>query len=208
MSATYYDLLDIPHNATPRMIESAYYSALGLFNDHNLAGYSIFSENEMQSNKNLIEEAYLILSSEEKRKEYNQIKSISNDVDFSLDNNKSGKKENAYVSPLEAKEKFKLNYTLNNEHEIRIEQEVEFSGPFLKSVRIYKKVSLDRMANLTNILKSYLISIEEERFDMLPATAYARGFVFQYSKILKLNPDLVTDAYISRLKQYRNAKLS
>ncbi len=208
MSSTYYDLLDIPHSATPKMIESAYFSALGLFNDHNLAGYSIFSENEIESNKNLIEEAYLVLSSEDKRKEYNEIRNISNEIDFSLDNNRTGKKENAYVNPLEAKEKFKLDYRINNEYEIRIEQEIEYSGPFLQFVREYKKVSLDRMANLTNILKSYLISIEQERFDMLPATVYARGFVFQYAKILRLNPDLVTDAYISRLKQYRNAKLS
>jgi len=208
VSSNYYDLLDVPSNATPKMIESAYFSALSLFNDHNLAGYSIFSDNELESNKSLIEQAYLILSSEEKRKQYNDYKQISNEIDYSLDNNRSGKKENAYVNPLEAKEKFRLNYILNNEQEIKIEQEVQYSGKFLKSVREYKCVSLDRMANLTNILKSYLISIEEERFELLPATVYTRGFIFQYAKILKLNPDFVTDAYISRLKEYRSAKLS
>lgn len=210
MNENYYDVLDIPYNASSKMIESAYYSALSLYNSNNLANYSIISSNEIEKSRKLIEEAYLVLSSNEKRNLYDSHKNITHDSEREHSSSNVGnlKKEGAYINNLEATEKFKLVYSFDNELELQIEQEEQYSGSFLKQIREYKNVSLDRMAKLTNILKSYLISIEEERFDLLPATVYARGFVFQYAKILKLNPDLVTKKYISRLKEYRNDKLS
>ncbi len=202
----YYEILEIPYSAGPRTIEKAYYKTLGIYQDDSMAGYSLFSSTELEVKRAEVEEAYCVLSSEEKRKAYLESRGINVNVDMISDNKEE--EHNAHVNLVEAKNKFKLDFTINDETEKLIEIENDFNGEFLKMVREYKNVSIERLAKLTNILKVYLIAIEEENFDALPATVYARGFIVQYCKILKLNPDLVASKYINRLKSYRNAKLS
>jgi cytoskeletal protein RodZ len=81
-----------------------------------------------------------------------------------------------------------------------IEQTTLFDGAFLKKVREYKNVELIRMADMTKVSKTYLRHIEEENTEGLPALVYVRGFVYQYAKCLKLNPDQVATSYLGHLK--------
>ena len=60
------------------------------------------------------------------------------------------------------------------------------------------------MADMTKISKTYIRSIEADDFDKLPADVYTRGFVYQYAKCLKLNPDLVATSFIHHIRQLKN----
>jgi len=84
--------------------------------------------------------------------------------------------------------------------ENKIAHRQEFDGKFLKDIREYKNVSLDKMSEMTRIMKTYLVYIENDEYNKLPATAYIRGFIFQYAKHLKLNPDVVANSYIQKVK--------
>ncbi|MDH4468165.1 MAG: helix-turn-helix domain-containing protein [Bacteriovoracaceae bacterium] len=117
-------------------------------------------------------------------------------------------KKNSEVNLDEAKRKFTLDYELNEEFENKIQNSTEFSGPFLKEIREYKEVTIERLAEMTRIMKTYILHIEQEEFSKLPASAYIRGFIFQYAKHLKLNPDLVCQSYLGRVKRARNEPLS
>lgn len=112
-------------------------------------------------------------------------------------------KNNSSVDVDEARKKFSLNYLLNDEMENRIAHCQEFDGKLLKEIREYKNVTLEKMADMTRIMKTYLIYIENSEFAKLPATAYIRGFIFQYAKHLKLNTDLVANSYVQKVKQAR-----
>lgn len=114
--------------------------------------------------------------------------------------------KNSDVNKNIAYKKFGLDYDFNAELESRIEAATDFPGAFLREIREYKKVSLERMAEMTKILKTYVIYIENEAYDKLPATVYARGFVYQYAKCLKLNPDLVSNSYVRKIKASRGEK--
>jgi cytoskeletal protein RodZ len=57
------------------------------------------------------------------------------------------------------------------------------------------------MADMTKVSKTYIRNIEDEAFDKLPAAVYVRGFVYQYAKSLKLNPELVANSFLYRLKK-------
>ena len=62
------------------------------------------------------------------------------------------------------------------------------------------------MVDLLKISKTYLNAIENDDFTKLPADVYARGFILQYAKCLKLNVDLVANSYIHNIKSLRAKK--
>lgn len=110
------------------------------------------------------------------------------------------------ITKLVSSKKFMLEYEVNPDFEKEIESAAEYSGAFLKRIREYKNMSLERLADLTRVSRSYLHYIEEESFEKLPAPVYVRGFVFQYAKCLKMNPDLVATNYLGRMKRLLSEK--
>jgi cytoskeletal protein RodZ len=60
------------------------------------------------------------------------------------------------------------------------------------------------MSEMTKVSKTYIKNIEDEDTTRLPAIVYVRGFVYQYAKCLKLNPDLVATSYTYRLKNQKS----
>jgi len=107
------------------------------------------------------------------------------------------------VTKLVTQKRFALDYVENADFEKEIEEATEFSGEFLKKIREYKNVDLDRLADMTKVAKGHLNNIELEDFSKLPAAVYVRGFVFQYAKCLKLKPDAVANSYINRMKKLK-----
>jgi hypothetical protein len=109
--------------------------------------------------------------------------------------------QNTDISRIMVFKRFHLEFVRNLSFDQEIENTVHFKGDFLKKIRDYKNVSLDRMSDLTKISRTYLMCIENDDYQKLPAMAYVRGFVYQYAKVLKLNPDLVANSYIHSMKE-------
>jgi curved DNA-binding protein CbpA len=84
-----------------------------------------------------------------------------------------------------------------------ISQETEWKGPFLRRIREFRRISIEEMANITKVSKTYLMAIEEENFGMLPAPVFLRGFVTQIAKTLKLPHEAVALAYMARVNLAR-----
>ena len=128
---------------------------------------------------------------------------VNQSSDFEYNAEHSNKSE-VQVSKISAFNKFKLNFTSDEELEQQIENCTEYTGEFLRNIREYKNVTVERMADMTKISKTYIRNIEDEDYSKLPADVYTRGFVYQYAKCLKLNPDLVATSYIHRIKELKN----
>jgi len=109
----------------------------------------------------------------------------------------------SYSSKIQAANKFGLDYDMSNDFEEEIANCAEFTGDFLTKIREYKNVSIERMSEMTKISRTYIRNIEGDEFSKMPADVYTRGFVYQYAKCLKLNPELVANSYINYLKQMR-----
>lgn len=107
------------------------------------------------------------------------------------------------VSKIQAINKFKLDYKKNENFEQEIENCEKFTGDFLKQVREYKNVSIERMAEMTKISKTYIKTIEADDYKSLPAVVYTRGFVYQYAKCLKLNPNHIATSYMNHIKELK-----
>jgi cytoskeleton protein RodZ len=61
-------------------------------------------------------------------------------------------------------------------------------GELLRHARAYKGVTLREAERATRISRHYLVALEREEFDDLPALTYARGIVRRYSEYLGLDP--------------------
>lgn len=119
--------------------------------------------------------------------------------DFSIYRN-----ESAGISKISASNRFSLSYDRDSQFEQEIETSTDFTGDFLKRIREYKNVDIKRLSEMTRISKTYITNIEEDQYQKLPATPYARGFVYQYAKCLKLNPELVATSYMRHLKKLKD----
>lgn len=72
-------------------------------------------------------------------------------------------------------------------------------GTWLRSQREHRDVSLREIADETRISFRYLQALEEDRFDVLPAPVFARGFLREYAKFVGLDPDEVITFYLSAI---------
>jgi curved DNA-binding protein CbpA len=223
----YYDVLEIEINANPQAIENAYIRSKNAYSGDSVALYSLMTKEECVSILGQIEEAYSILGFPEKRREYDRLRGYNQNASVQKQNRdqiytvqsvESRVKDaiiyedygsnliEAKVSKLTALKKFGLEFNEDNEMDKKIRECSEFTGPFLKQIREYKNVTIERMAEMTRISKTQITSIENEDIPKLPADVYVRGYVYQYAKVLKLNPDQVAASYLLHFKKLKSAK--
>lgn len=196
----YYEILDVPTTANHDVIYQEYLKQKNAYANDNLAIYSLMSKDDSQKLINQIQEAFDIIGDPEKRKIYDKARGFN--LHWYAQENpiitQSKEASNPSISKLISLRRFELKYEVDENFEREIESAVEFTGELLKKIRMYKNVDLNRLSDMTKISPTYLKNIEEENFAGLPAQAYVRGFVFQYAKCLKLNPQTVSSSYIKR----------
>ena len=225
----YYEVLEIATNANPQEIESAYVRAKNAYSGDSVALYSLMTKDECDAVLGQIEEAYSIIGFPEKRREYDRLRGF-NQSGFaqnygSVDQPVHGKSafENrakdavqyedfgsnlieAKVSKITAQKKFGLEYDESAELDKAIAECTDYSGPFLKKIREYKNVTIERMAEMTRISKTHIRALEDEDLPKLPADVYVRGYVYQYAKVLKLNPEAVAASFLVNFKKLKLQK--
>jgi flagellar biosynthesis protein FlhG len=189
---THYEILELARDASPEQIERAYRVARATYASDSLATYSVYDESELGALQERIELAYAVLAAAPRRAEYDATLGVSARVELAL-------------SFAEDDER-----GLENAPEIRgFEESVEdgpFDGARLRRWRIARGIELDRIAAMTKIGASYLRSLEEERFEALPATVYVRGFLIAYARAVGLDPARVVQPYMERVAAARPEK--
>lgn len=72
-------------------------------------------------------------------------------------------------------------------------------GAWLRRQREMREIDLREIAERTKISLRYLQAMEQDRFELLPAPVFARGFLREYAKYVGLSPDEVVNFYLSAL---------
>lgn len=195
----YYEILELPQNAAQHEVTTAYERARTTYSGENPAIYTIFSEPEARELLGIIEEAYSVLGNKSLRSIYDQ----------RLFAGQTGAQELSYQSLLTAsrsqfpegkKEQQAPVFEVKPEFEKEIRDCQNWDGPFLKKVREYKKISIERMSEITKINSYYLTAIEKMDPSNLPAAVFVRGYVVQMAKQLGLNEKAVADSYMKAFK--------
>jgi hypothetical protein len=76
----------------------------------------------------------------------------------------------------------------------------ESPGKLLKKERETRNISLDEISAFTKIKEHHLKSIEEDRYELLPAAIYVKGFLKTYAQYLALDPKNIILQYENYLK--------
>ena len=59
--------------------------------------------------------------------------------------------------------------------------------------------NLKEIAKTLRIRSDYLKAIEEGTFEKLPVEVYTKGYIREYAKFLKTDPEIVIKAYIEKI---------
>jgi len=85
-----------------------------------------------------------------------------------------------------------------------IDSAEQITGSLLKKLREEMAVDVEEMSVRTKIPRKYLLAIESDRYEQLPAAVYFRGFLVSYLRYLNLKRediiDAITENYRSRLR--------
>ncbi len=180
--SNYYELLEIPQDASLQQIRTAYFLAEKTYREKSLGTLSLFDDEERKWIWGKIEEAYQVLSDFEKRKRYDLF-IMQGGISFDLWSATDSKEESAPLSIPE-----------------------EVSGLFLKNLREKRGVTLENVVSQTRIAINHLIAIEEDRFKNFPPEVYLKSYLNEYSKYLKLDPKTVTEGYLKYYRSRQNKK--
>jgi len=205
----YYEMLDVPLEATAAQIRAAYNNALQMYQADSLVSYSFFSQEERREILSLLDRAYATLINEHEREKYNAELARSGTLDVS---GKSAqvKKEPVNLFDLSRqRDFFAARKTGNADLRKKIEQSQRIqeiisrsvlTGADLKDIRTELGVAVEKINQETKIRMDYLRFIEEDKIERLPAPVFLKGFVKAYLKSLCLEPaDELATRYMNSL---------
>lgn len=182
---TYYEILNVSSEASALGIVKAYRDIKEIYQPSALATYSLYSEEELAAMNECIEEAYLVLSNSESRRIYDeQIKTTP------------APKVKRKKPSTSTKEKMKS--TMPSIKSLTLPKHVH--GKALKKVRKSQGITLDHIADKTNIPKTYLKALEADDISAFPGTFYLKSYLKQYASSIGLNPQQTWKAYQAHVK--------
>lgn len=202
----YYDILEVSPHCAQHEVTQAYERARNTYSGENPAIYTIFSHDEARELLKMIEEAYSVLGNKTLRSLYDERIAHAtyrpDEVSF-----QTLKSLSQIVIPESTKSlNQKIDFKEDPAFEKEIKEQKEWDGDFLRRVREYKGISLERMSETTKISAYYISSVERMDTSSLPAPVFVRGYVNQISKVLGLDDKLVCETYMKKYKDVLGKK--
>jgi DnaJ-class molecular chaperone len=203
----YYELLRISYNASSFEIRQAYKQVLAIYEEDSLATYSLFTEDERKLILSKIENAFLTLMDDEKRKGYD-----SNLVDRgeAPDNILTDRQKKKAI-PIFPRSKARANTNNLARIKTKIQEKKagdlstimlngkQISGKDLRNLRESLGIELEEIFQVTKISPTALAAIEKDDVVNLPPKVYLVSFLKSYAEALQLDPQQVVEGYIKNI---------
>jgi flagellar biosynthesis protein FlhG len=179
--SSHHDVLEVERGATDEEIRRAYKRMCGVFDPENLVTFGLFDEEGLDAARTRIDEAYDVLLDPARRRPYE----ISVFPEAPETNAETDQEQvpSGELPPAPS-----------------ITPDTEFSGALLRAVRESQGTTLHQISERTKVGINYLRCLEEDEFEKLPAAVYVRGFVTEFAKCLRLDPEQVSQSYLRRYK--------
>lgn len=185
LTPTHYEVLGLEPDASAEQVEKAFRFCLSLYEDDAVALYSLLSDEEAFDARRRVHDAHEVLVDPARRREY----------DLALGGGRDraeadgGTREPGEIVP------FAVSAPPRSEEPPAVAR----TGEDLRHAREAKGVSLRDIAQRSKIGIRFLEYLEQERFDMLPAPVYIRGFVTEYARAVGLDACSTAEAYLGRV---------
>lgn len=181
----FYELLEISPGATRVEIQKAYEMAKKTYSEDSLISYSLTDTQFRKAILGRIEEAFRVLGDDARRRQY--------DIDKGFRKPPAPVPRTAAETDRAVPARPQPPKPPTGEFDIALE---EISGSRLKEVRERQGIPLQEVAEKTRINITYLQYIEAEKFSLLPAEVYLRGYLEQYARAICLAPGKVVEGYL------------
>jgi len=186
-SDSHHDMLEVERGATDEEIRRAYKRGRELYSHDSLACYGLLEPHEIESMRARLDEAFDVLLDPARRRPY----------ELSVFPTTTEPLREEFPPVPEGEEPQPLP---------EITPDTVFTGDLLRQVREASRVTLRDVSQKTKIGLQFLRAIEEDDFARLPALVYASGFVGEYAKCLKLDPQQVSRTYVRRYRRFLEEK--
>ena len=180
--SSHHDVLEVERGATDEEIRRAYKRMCAVFDPDNAVTFGLFDAEGLEAVRAQIDEAYDVLLDPARRRPYEISVFPEAPEDTVQDAERS-------VPPAELPPP------------PTIAPDTEFSGSLLRAVRESQGTRLRQISERTKVGTLYLEYIEREDFANLPAGVYVRGFVTEFAKCLRLEPEQVSQSYMRRYRE-------
>jgi flagellar biosynthesis protein FlhG len=170
-----YAVLGLLPRASHEQVERAYRFCLELYGEDSVATYSLLEPNEAEQERLRVREAYQVLVDPEKRRAYDE--------------------GHGFLTP----ESPALALPAATTPGAAVELPAVLTGPDLRKIREARGISLRHIAAITKIGVRFLEYVEADRFELLPAPVYLRGFLLEYARLVGIDPKRAADAYMGRV---------
>jgi hypothetical protein len=224
-SSNHYSVLDIRPGATHNEILHAYNRAKNTYSSGSLASYSLLEDDTNSSILQEIEEAWSILGNPARRREYDLAMGLATWVEESVPASRiegvaaapnvtpfampkpvlSSAPKSSDAAPVvtpraTAVEARATSFEPNPDFEARIKSCDSVDGAFLKAVRIYRRFTVDSLAQRCKLSSTHIVSVEEEDASRFHQAVYLRGHVYLICQALDLpNPDRLAKGFVDKL---------
>ena len=178
---SHHDVLEVERGATDEEIRRAYKRMCGVLDPESVATFGLFDEEGIATARARIDEAYDVLLDPARRRPYEM--SVFPDAP---ETNPEAEQEQVPPGELPPAPS--------------ITPDTEFGGALLRAVRESQGTSLQQISERTKVGINYLRCIEDDEFGELPASVYVRGFVTEFAKCLRLDPEQVSQSYLRRYR--------
>ena len=168
-----YDLFGLSYGASMVEVERSFYELHKLYGEESLATYSLLDDADRQEKLESLREAYeRILQSQS-----HQTKA---EGDLEREDEPAATVAQQIIIDADPQ---------------------KMPGLFLQQSRKALGLSLQEVAARTKIRSSFLQSIEEQRFDFLPAPVYLRGFLREFARMVNVpDANVLVEAFMAQHK--------
>jgi flagellar biosynthesis protein FlhG len=179
---SHHDLLEVERGATEEEVRRAYKRSREVYADGSLATYGLFEPAEIAALRARLDEAHDVLLDPARRRPY-ELSAFPPSAEHDAPLSAVSASDEPLPPPPD------------------ITPDTAFTGAILRAVRESQGVRLDEISGRTKVGIGYLVAIEADDFDALPAPVYVRGFVGELAKFLGLDAPHVARTYVRRLRR-------
>lgn len=199
---SHYEILNLPLTAPGREVEEAYLQLTYVYGDNSRACYGALEDEQRRWMLDRIRLAYETLRNEAARKEYDENElGLTGEEKKRLDMEKTHELKAIRLAGVPVKAGHpggRAHGSQPKKAAVSASGPARVTGSHLKNIRTARGASLDEIAHVTKVKKSYLEAIEREDTKSFPAPIFMKGFLKAYAKALGLDPEEISERYLAR----------
>ncbi|MEO8500269.1 MAG: helix-turn-helix domain-containing protein [Vicinamibacteria bacterium] len=204
---SYYEILGVAPHVGSGQIQAAYRFTRSLYSGEATPTYGLLGAEERVQMLALVEEAYAALSNPNVRRDY--------DIHLAAQGGRTAAPRPAPANaeppptsvaqppPTSVAEPVPQPRPMRDPEGDPVERSVEeprvpemVDGAVLKSLREARRLSIEQIAALSKIGARFLRALEEDRHGVLPGRVFARGFLIEYARAIRVPEAEIVDRYL------------